>query len=300
MGVLPEGRLPTEKPAIASAPSVRGIRQVIDPDGGATTSDGLGVEAIPARYVLPEFEVGMLKSEFLSQYWGARWPEIERVFRGNPSIAKRLDDPNLRDYGVGRPLGDIQDYFSGLEERAIKHFRIARSPAFYSVPHIPGGDSRKPERLADLIVSSSYYNPGKKALDSNALLSLRSLVEERAFFLSAKAKLLQTRWEEMIRIDVGRIVDFGDPLYGRSFVGPLTYTGDFTQPLVPSTRGYPLFDINLPGVDWQNYPNEAGHFAGLLTIWAGSDSSLISLYDEIRTMNREFEVVMKEFLLYTL
>jgi len=250
---------------------------------------------IPERFVLPEFKVGMTPAEILAIYWGDQWPEIEAALRGN-GHGRSLDSPNTRDFSTGRPLGTIEDFFVGLEARALAYFDQFQGQLLFMVPGVMGATYLTPELLLDAVLDSKQYNPSKKELDANARLSLQGLIEESSLLPTLRAGDLDARWKQLIREDVYRIVNYLEPIHGRSFISPIMAMGEFSKPLVADTGSYPVFDINLPHHDWQDYPNEGGFFMGYLTIWAGSDNTLRYLYDEIRELNLKFQTDVQAFI----
>jgi hypothetical protein len=260
--------------------------------------DGEGFEgerSIPDEYVLPEFSVGMTTAEFLSEYWGSQWPEIESVLRENDGINRSLDNVNPRDFTKGRPLGTIADYFRGLKERTLRRFRSVYDAELFRVPNLDDVTYKSSTLLPWAIQNSWKYNPERKAVKGPALDALRAVIDQAAALPILRGEDLQARWEELIGEDVDRIVRYEDPIHGRSFVGPLVWTGELTQLDLAGTDGYPTFDIELTGVDWREYPNEGGFFSGVLTIWAGSDSTLRYHYDMLRETNRTFETELVQY-----
>lgn len=251
---------------------------------------------IPERYRLPEILPGMTKGDFLAEYWGAEWPEVREALGGDRR-RRSFDQSMLRDDNtLARPIGTIEDFFDGLEERTIAIYRQTNRVQLFYVPGCSGASYLDPERLIDSILTSAVFNPNKKTLSENALLSFDSLIEEAAISPTERAESLSDRWEQVLRECVRAIVDYREPPIGVVSIAPMSNNSNLLPAPVEELGVYPYLYFSLPYVDAMEAPTSGGGFSGILRIWPGDDALLMSHYDELHIANEQFQETIQGFI----
>lgn len=252
--------------------------------------------AIPERYRLPDFPVGMTTGGFLAAYWGAEWPAYEAEILSGP-YASNLDNINTKDWTVDLATGSIEDFFDGLLERTLTDFQSTYADLIYSVPGTAWGSYLDANGLLKQILISKAYNPQQKKLSATQKVELASLIEERSQIPMLFAGDVLHRWKYLIAEDVAEIVQYREPIHSKAFISPLVSLAWNAAPAVAQTAPYPAYDISLPPVlRTPDSKNAAGFFAGFLTMWAGYDAQLVHLYNELPIKNDTFKLDIRQFI----
>jgi hypothetical protein len=249
---------------------------------------------IPRRYKIPELAVGMVYRDFLAEYWGDAGADY-MAYLQESAWGSNLDKVNSTDWNKGTPIGTIEDYFAGLEERTKRDFHHVYDPVILEPPHLFTGLYTNPASLIGLVIKSHAYNPEGKEVPPQLKASLLALIKEQSSLPSVLAKDIIQRWDKIIHADVGRIVNYEDPIYGKEFISPIVATPFRTEPDVAITKPYPVLNISLPGPRRDLVDTAAGFFNGWLTVWAGNDSKLAFLYDELSSSSSIFEASIRSF-----
>jgi len=220
--------------------------------------------------------------------------EYEQAIRGTP-FEPNLDEINSNDWSVGRPIGTIEDFFEDLLERTLERFKMAYGAEIYQVPGLATGSFLRPDWLAKDVLKSKHYTPPGLAVSPEQLASLGTFLADRSATPTLVRDDIMVRWRKLITDDVNRIVAFENPIHGRVFISPILSLAWNTQPLVGTTKPYPVADVILPSAPRGEVETATGFFNGVLTIWAGSDSALAYLYDELAVSNATFEADVLAF-----
>ena len=272
--------------------SPHAVREPSPSASDGESEDGTGAKLPPERYRIRELAYGEKMSDYLAEYWGNDWEWARKILEDHGS-AEFLDKVNQRQ--IDRPIGTIDDFMVGLEERTLATFERFHGDAMFLVPGLWSGDLRKGTNVTPAILKSSLFNPLSKELNEGQVLALASLVDDLGMLCVLSATGLHDRWVEVIKDCVRSVVGYEPSPFGNYVLAPLIMNDALVSLQVPAGSPYPVRSFVMPTLDWQFNTTEGGFFGGILKVWIGEDSQLRYHHDGLEKARKDFTAQVGAF-----